>query len=128
MRSYNELLPFEVNINIGFGIPIEFPSQRKKIFNSIHKQQIGRLWSSKPIEVKYNIRFEIPVKFPIKSKKKTYWKRSGSQLISLILLFLFHKFSLFQINISSFFHYNNCLVKLVYLLMDQQQNWTFYFI
>ena len=29
---------FEVKYNIGFGIPIEFPSQRKKVFKSVHKQ------------------------------------------------------------------------------------------
>ena len=32
---------FEVNFNIGFGIPIKFPSQRrKKIFKSVHNQEI----------------------------------------------------------------------------------------
>ncbi len=46
----------EVKYNIGFGIPIEFPSQKKKLFKSVHKQEI---------EVKYNIGFGIRIEFPI---------------------------------------------------------------
>ena len=41
-NHYYELLwfreSFEVKYNIGFGIPVKFPSQRKKIFKSVHKQ------------------------------------------------------------------------------------------
>ena len=60
---------FEINFNIGFGIPIEFPSQRKKIFKSVHKQEIGHLWSCESFEVKYNIGFGIPIEFPSQRKK-----------------------------------------------------------
>ncbi len=53
---------FEVEYNIGFGIPIEFPSQRKKMFKSVH--EIGLLWSSELFEVEYNIGFGITIEFP----------------------------------------------------------------
>ena len=33
------VVKFEVKYNIGFGIPIEFLSERKKIFKSFQKQQ-----------------------------------------------------------------------------------------
>ena len=36
---------FEGKYNIGFGIPMEFPS-KKKLVKSVHKQEIGLLWSS----------------------------------------------------------------------------------
>ncbi len=52
---------FELKYNIGFGIPIDFPSQRKK---SVHKQENGLLWSSESFEGKYNIWFGIPIEYP----------------------------------------------------------------
>ncbi len=60
---------FEVDFNIGFGIPIEFPSQRKKILKSVHKQEIRHFWSSESFEVKYNIGFGIPIEFRSQIKK-----------------------------------------------------------
>ncbi len=61
---------FEVNFNIGFGIPSNF--QVKEcffLFISVHKQEIGHLWSSESFELKYNIRFESPSNFQFKEKK-----------------------------------------------------------
>ena len=43
-------MSFEIKYNIGFGIPIEFPSQRKKIVKLVHKQEIGLLWSRESFE------------------------------------------------------------------------------
>ena len=34
---------FEVNYTIGFGIPIEFPSQRKKLLKSVLKQENAKI-------------------------------------------------------------------------------------
>ena len=101
------LKSFGGKYNIGFGIPIEFPSQRKKYLNrpinkkldscgpvshlkestisdlesppnfqvkeekivkSVHKQEIGLVWSSESFEVKYNIGFGIPSEFPSQRK------------------------------------------------------------
>ena len=59
---------FEVKYNIRFGIPIEFPSQRKYLNRCMNKE-IGLMWSRESFEVKYNIRFGIPIKFPSQRKK-----------------------------------------------------------
>ena len=61
---------FEVKYNIGVGIPIEFPSKRKKNYSnrSINKE-IGLLWSRESFEIKYNIGFGIPIEFPSQRKK-----------------------------------------------------------
>ena len=72
---------FEVKDNIGFGIPIKFPSQRKKIFKLVHKQEIGLLWSSESFEVKYNIGFGIPIKFKEKELLKKVQKERSYALI-----------------------------------------------
>ncbi len=73
MNHYYKLLwsseSFEVNFNVGFGIPIEFPSQRKKLVKLVHKQKIVLLWSSESFGVKYNIWFGIPRQFPNQRKK-----------------------------------------------------------
>ncbi len=73
MNHYYKLLwsseSIEVKYNIGFGIPIEIPSQRKKRFKSAHKQEIGLLWSSGSFEGKYNIVLGIPIKFSSQRKK-----------------------------------------------------------
>ena len=61
---------FEVKYNIGFGIPIDFPSQRKKIVKSVHKQEIGLVWPSETFEGKYNIGSGIPIEFPSLREKK----------------------------------------------------------
>ena len=61
---------FEVEYYIGFRIPIEFPSQRKKIFKSVYKQEIGLLWSSESFEGKYNIVFGIPIEFLSERRRK----------------------------------------------------------
>ncbi len=59
---------FEVMYNIRFANTIEFPSQRKKLFKSVHKQEIGLLWSKEAFEVKYNIGFGIPIEFQSQRK------------------------------------------------------------
>ncbi len=46
-----------------------FKVKENKIFKSVHKQEIGLLWSSESFGVKYNIGFEIPIEFPIQRKK-----------------------------------------------------------
>ena len=51
--------------NIGFGISIKFPSQSKKIVKSVHKQEIGILWSSESFEVD----LESPSNFQVREKK-----------------------------------------------------------
>ena len=66
-----------------FGIPIGFQSQRKKIVKSVHKQEIGPLWSSESFEVKYNIRFGISIEFPNQRRKK-YSNQSIGRLKILV--------------------------------------------
>ena len=61
---------FEVKYNIGFGIPIKFTSQRKKLFKSVHYQGNWTLVVSESFEGKYNIGFRIPIKFPSQRRKK----------------------------------------------------------
>ena len=56
---------FQVICNFGYGIPIEFPSQReKKYWNRSINNEIEHLWSREWFGGKYNIGFGIPIKFP----------------------------------------------------------------
>ena len=67
-NHYHKLLwsseSFEVEYNIGFGIPIEFPSQRrKKIFKSVNKLEIGLLWSGSHLRESTIMELESPSNF-----------------------------------------------------------------
>ena len=42
---------------------------KKKLFKSVHKQEIGLLWSSESFEGKYDIGFGIPIESPSQRKK-----------------------------------------------------------
>ena len=66
---------FEGKYHIGFGIPIEFSSQRKKIFKSVHKQGNWTFVVQTVIWGKYHIRFGIPIEFP-SQRKKNYSNQS----------------------------------------------------
>ncbi len=69
--------------NIGFGISIKFPSQRKKIFKSVHKQGNWTLVVQRVIWGKYNIGFGIPSNFQLR-EKKNYSNRSINKEIGLL--------------------------------------------
>ncbi len=59
--------------NIGFGIPIKFPSQRrKKIFKSVHKKGNWTFVVKTVIWEKYDIRFEIPIEFSSQRTKELF--------------------------------------------------------
>ena len=49
--------------------------EEEKLFKSVHKQEIGLLWSSESLEGKYNIGFGISIEFP-SQRKKNYSNRS----------------------------------------------------
>ena len=49
--------------------PSNFQVKVKKLFKSVHKQEIGLLWSSESFEGEYNIRFGNPIEFLSQSKK-----------------------------------------------------------
>ncbi len=68
-ESLLQTIVVEINYNIGFGIPIKFPSQkrRKNSNRSITKKM--NFWSSESYAVKYNIGFGIPIKFRSQRKK-----------------------------------------------------------
>ena len=69
--------------NIGFGIPIKFPSQRrKKLFKSVHIQGNWTLVVQRVIWGKYNIGFGLPIKF--QSQKKKIFKSVHKQEIRLL--------------------------------------------
>ena len=57
--------------------PSNFQVKEKKIVKSVHKQEIGLLWSSESFEVKYNIGFGIPTEFP--NQRKTLFKSVQKQ-------------------------------------------------
>ncbi len=43
-------------------------SKGKKLVKSVHKQEIGLLWSSESFEGEYNILYGIPIEFPSQRK------------------------------------------------------------
>ncbi len=56
--------------NIGFGITIKFPSQRrKKLFKSVQKNEIGLLWSRQSFGESTISNLEFQSKFEVKEKK-----------------------------------------------------------
>ena len=65
--------------NIGFGIPIEFPSRRKKYSNWSINKEIGLLWSRESFEESTISDLESPSNFQIKGKKlfKTVLKQEN---------------------------------------------------
>ncbi len=56
--------------NIGFGIPIEFLSQRKKIFKSVQKHGIWLLWSRQSLGESTISNLESPLNFQVKEEEK----------------------------------------------------------
>ena len=69
---------FEVKYNVGFGIPIEFPSQRKKNYsNKSTNKEIGHLWSEN--DLKENIISDLDSHQIYKSKKKILLKSVQKQ-------------------------------------------------
>ena len=55
--------------------------EEEKNFKSVHKHEIGLLWSSEAFEVKYNIGFGIPIEYP--SQRKKYSNRPRNNEIML---------------------------------------------
>ena len=55
--------------------PSNFQGKEEEIVKSVHKQEIGLLWSNESFEGKYNIGFGIPIEFP-SQRKINYLNRS----------------------------------------------------
>ena len=57
--------------------PSNFQVKEKKLFKSVHKQEIGHLLSSESFELKYNIGIGILIEFPSQEKKivKSVYKK-----------------------------------------------------
>ena len=63
--------------------PSNIQVKEKKIFKSVHKEEIGLSWSSESFEVKYNIGFGIPIEF-LSQRKKIYSNQSRNNEIKEI--------------------------------------------
>ncbi len=73
IQSFGESMISDLKSQSNFQV-----KEEEKIVKSIHKQEIGLLWSTESFEVEYNIVFGISIEFP-SQRKKEYFQSAHKQ-------------------------------------------------